>query len=92
MFWGQHILISTDPRPKAQRQADSLIPLLTLRVDSVQDAVEISVDIVKSAIRSFDMLSDQLLQRYAADVKLREPLVKLIEAYRYACTGNLDWG
>ncbi|KAI1140476.1 terpenoid synthase [Hypoxylon sp. FL0543] len=75
----------------AQSQVDSLVPLLSLELGSVQAAVNQAVDIVKSAIQRFDAAETEVLERYAATPEVQEDIRKVIDGCKYACTANLNW-
>ena len=74
-----------------QAQVDTLIPLLALRLDSVQGAIIRASEIVNESIQRFEMAEKDLLQRYSKDSKTKEDISKFIDGAKYACTANLNW-
>jgi len=72
-------------------QTDSLIPLLTLELGSVQAALDVASQMLRDSIESIDAAADSLLGRHAHDGALYANLQKFIDGCKYACTGNLNW-
>ncbi|KAI1389854.1 terpenoid synthase [Hypoxylon trugodes] len=75
----------------AQSQVDSLVPLLTLQLGSVQGAMDHAVDMVRTSVRRLDAAEAQILRRYASTPKVQEDILKFIDGCKYACTSNLNW-
>ncbi|KAI0833178.1 terpenoid synthase [Hypoxylon sp. FL0890] len=76
---------------QAQSQVDSLVPLLSLELGSVQAAINQAVDIVRSSIERFDAAEMEILERYSATPEVQEDIRKSIDGCKYACTSNLNW-
>lgn len=72
-------------------QVDSLIPLLTLELGSVQAAVVEATQILRSSIDSFDKTAERLLSRVSYDASLKSDVQKFVDGCQCACTGNLNW-
>lgn len=72
-------------------QIDSLVPLLTLKLGSLQKALESAFQTVKDSIKIIDAATDSLLERHAHHPTLHLNLLKLINSYKHACTANLKW-
>lgn len=70
---------------------DTLIPLLSLQLGSVQAAIDYSIEIVRSSIQKLEEAERLLLQEYSSNTKLYEELARFTTACKYACTGNLSW-
>ncbi|OTA70327.1 terpenoid synthase [Hypoxylon sp. EC38] len=75
----------------AQSQVDSLVPLLSLELGSVQAAINQAVDIVRSSIQRFDTAESEILKRYSTMPKVQEDIHKFIDGCKFACTSNLNW-
>ncbi|KAI5922917.1 isoprenoid synthase domain-containing protein [Camillea tinctor] len=75
-----------------QSQTDSLIPLLYLKFGSIQKAMNHATDMIKTAIGNFDKAEKALLAEYSSDPAIQEDIRKFVEATKYACTSNLNWG
>ncbi|KAI0143932.1 terpenoid synthase [Hypoxylon sp. NC0597] len=75
----------------AQSQVDSLVPLLSLKLGSVQAAMNQAVDIVRSSIQRFNAAESEILDRYSTMPKVQEDIHKFIDGCKYACTSNLSW-
>ncbi|KAI1505048.1 isoprenoid synthase domain-containing protein [Biscogniauxia marginata] len=75
-----------------QSQTDSLIPLLFLELGSIQGAMNHATEMIKSAVRNFDEAEKAILAQYSADLNVQEDIRKFVEAIKYACTSNLNWG
>ncbi|KAI1380799.1 isoprenoid synthase domain-containing protein [Hypoxylon crocopeplum] len=75
----------------AHSQTDSLVPLLSLRLGSVQAAITHAVDIVQSSILRFEAAERQILERYSPTPKVQDDIRKFIDGCKYACTANLNW-
>jgi hypothetical protein len=72
-------------------QTDSLIPLLSLELGSVQAALDDASRMMQNSVESIDKAAESLLARYAHDASMYTNLQKYIEGCKYACTGNLNW-
>jgi hypothetical protein len=72
-------------------QVDSLIPLLTLELGSVQAAVGEASQTLRSSIDSFDKTAERLLSRVSYNESLKSDVQKIVDGCQYACTGNLNW-
>lgn len=73
-----------------QSQVDTLIPLLALRLGTVQKAITSASEIVRESIKRFEAAEKELLERYS-DSKVQEDIRKFIDGSKYACTANLNW-
>ena len=62
-----------------------------MRCGSLQDAVDNAVEMIKSAVKAFDLIAEQLLARHLHDTELTLKLQKYVDGCRYACTANLNW-
>lgn len=74
-----------------QGEVVSLISLLAWRMNSVQDAIDTAFEMVRCAVASLDALGERLMKKFEADEKTSKDLRNTINAYRCACTGNLNW-
>ncbi|KAK6950950.1 hypothetical protein Daesc_007478 [Daldinia eschscholtzii] len=74
-----------------QSQVDSLIPLLSLQLGSVQAAVNYAVEIVHSSVLRFEAAEKRILQRYSSMSEICEDIRKFIDGCKYAATANLNW-
>ncbi|KAK5999205.1 Sesquiterpene cyclase hepA [Cladobotryum mycophilum] len=70
-------------------QVDSLIPLLTMQLGSVQAAIDEAASIVRLAVHRFEAAEKELLDGSAPG--LRDDLVKFITCCKHSCTGNILW-
>ncbi|KAK8115327.1 Terpene synthase [Apiospora kogelbergensis] len=76
----------------AQSQVDSLVPLLFLRLGSLQAAVDHGGEMVKTSIRRIEEAEKDILAKYPEESKSRQALKGYIDGCKYACTANLNWG
>ncbi|KAI1501866.1 terpenoid synthase [Biscogniauxia marginata] len=74
-----------------QGQVDTLIPLLSLKLGSVQAAVNEAADMVRSSIRRFEAAERDLLESQSSAPGTQENVRKFIEGCKYACTANMNW-
>ncbi|RYP24376.1 hypothetical protein DL765_000640 [Monosporascus sp. GIB2] len=74
-----------------QSQVDSLIPLLFVKLKSVQAAIDWAANLVRSAVERFDAAERKILECHASDPHLQEHIHKFIDGCKYAVTGNLSW-
>ncbi|KAI1291144.1 terpenoid synthase [Xylaria venustula] len=74
-----------------QSQVDTLIPLLSMRLGSVQAAVTKATEMVCSSIERFDAMERQLLQSCLSNPQLQDNVRVYIDNCKYACTANLNW-
>ncbi|TRX88218.1 hypothetical protein FHL15_010907 [Xylaria flabelliformis] len=74
-----------------QTQVDTLIPLLSMRLGSVQAAISKATDMVCSSIERFEAMERQLLQSCMANPQLHNNIQVYIDSCKYACTANLNW-
>ncbi|KAI0169403.1 isoprenoid synthase domain-containing protein [Hypoxylon sp. FL1284] len=74
----------------AQSQVDTLIPLLVVRLGSVQAAVDYATDTVRSSIQRLEAAEKDMLSRYEADPKVQD-IQRYIDGCKVACTANLKW-
>ncbi|OTB16541.1 hypothetical protein K445DRAFT_21496 [Daldinia sp. EC12] len=74
-----------------QSQVDSLIPLLSLQLGSVQAAINYAVEIVHSSVQRFEAAEKRILQRYSSMPDLCGDIRKFIDGCKYAATANLNW-
>ncbi|KAI0410653.1 isoprenoid synthase domain-containing protein [Xylaria grammica] len=72
-------------------QTDSLVPLLTLQLGSVQKAIDQAVKTVRSSIARIDALEKEILEEYSSDGPAREAIGKFIGGCKIACTANTNW-
>jgi hypothetical protein len=72
-------------------QTHSLITILTLELELVQAAVDVSSQMLQDSIRSIDATADSLLARHAHHTVLCANLRKVIDGCKYACAGHLNW-
>ncbi|KAI1104702.1 terpenoid synthase [Jackrogersella minutella] len=75
----------------ALSQVDSMIPLLSLELGSVQAAINHATEAVRSSIQKIDAAEAEILARYSSTPEVREDIRKFIEGCKYACTCNLNW-
>ncbi|KAA6411299.1 MAG: hypothetical protein FRX48_04579 [Lasallia pustulata] len=75
----------------AQKQVDTLIPLLYIRHGSLPAAFDNAVETVKCSIQAVDSSSQKLLARYSQDPVVYDKLQKFICGCKYACTANVNW-
>ncbi|KAI0533791.1 terpenoid synthase [Xylaria digitata] len=74
-----------------QSQVDTLIPLLSMRLGSVQAAIGKATDMVRSSIERFEAMERQLLQSCLSNPQLHDNVRIYIDSCKYACTANLNW-
>ncbi|KAF2963420.1 hypothetical protein GQX73_g10143 [Xylaria multiplex] len=74
-----------------QSQVDTLIPLLSMRLGSVQAAISKAMDMVCSSIERFEAMERQLLQSCLSNPQLHDNVRVYIDNCKYACTANLNW-
>lgn len=68
-----------------------MIPLLALRLGSVQKAIDRAVEMVHASIQRLEAAEKELLDRYSADQKVCADIRKFVDGSKYACTANLNW-
>ncbi|KAI0851331.1 terpenoid synthase [Daldinia vernicosa] len=74
-----------------ESQVNSLVPLLSLQLGSVQAAINRAVDIVYSSVQRFESVEKRILLRYSTMPEVQEDIRKFIDACKYAATANLNW-
>ncbi|KAL1850514.1 hypothetical protein Plec18170_006799 [Paecilomyces lecythidis] len=76
----------------ANEAVDSVIPILYVKLGSLEAAMDNTAGFIASMIRRFDEAEERLLQRYCtADDDLQLQLRKFIVGAKQYCTGNLKW-
>lgn len=75
-----------------QGQVDSLIPLLYLHNNSLEDTMAGAIDILTTSIAKFEGSSRLLLDHHASNGDLHMKLQQFIHGCQCACTANLYWG
>jgi hypothetical protein len=73
-----------------QSQIDTLIPLLALKLGSVQEAINRATEITRESIERFEAAEKRLIEKYT-DEKTQEDIRKFINGSKYASTANLNW-
>ncbi|XXH02823.1 hypothetical protein Hte_009210 [Hypoxylon texense] len=73
-----------------QSQVDTLIPLLVVRLGSVQAAVDYATDMIRSSIQRLEVAEKDILNRYETDPKAQD-IQRYIDGCKFACTANLNW-
>lgn len=69
-----------------------MIPILYVKLGSLEAAMDKTTGFIASMIRRFDEAEERLLQRYrTADDDLQLQLRKFIVGAKQYCTGNLKW-
>ncbi|KAH7305266.1 isoprenoid synthase domain-containing protein [Stachybotrys elegans] len=74
-----------------QSQVDTLIPLLSLELGSVQLAIEHATEMVRRSVQRLEAAEKLLLEKYSSHTKLQADLRKFISTCKSACNGNLNW-
>lgn len=74
---------------QSKGEVDSLAPLLFHKNKDLEITVTYIVQAIRDAIRDFDLLASELIQRY--DNGERTAVATFVEACRHTCTGNLHW-
>ncbi|KAI0190904.1 isoprenoid synthase domain-containing protein [Xylaria flabelliformis] len=74
-----------------QSQPDTLIPLLFAKFNSMQAAIDEAVLIVSNSIDRFQRAESDILGRYATCPKIESVIQDHINAYKTACTANINW-
>lgn len=69
-----------------------MVPLLFLRLGSLQAAVDHGGEMVKTSIRRIEEAEKDILAKYPEESKSRQALKGYIDGCKYACTANLNWG
>jgi len=73
-----------------QSQIDTLIPLLVVKLGSVQAAIDRATEITRESIERFEAAEKRLMEKYT-DEKTQEDIRKFIDGAKYASTANLNW-
>ncbi|KAI0856987.1 terpenoid synthase [Xylaria cubensis] len=74
-----------------QSQPDTLIPLLFAKFNSMQAAIDEAVLIVSNSIDRFQRAESDVLSRYATCPNIERVIQDHINAYKSACTANINW-
>ncbi|KAI1827657.1 terpenoid synthase [Xylaria intraflava] len=75
----------------AQSQADTMVPVLVMKLRSVQAAVDEATVMVAKSIRRFDAAEQEILDRYASSPETQDMIREYVRACKTACTANLNW-
>ncbi|KAF2964683.1 hypothetical protein GQX73_g8904 [Xylaria multiplex] len=75
----------------AQSQADTLVPLLFLKLKSVQAAIDEAALMVSRSIDRLDAAENEILAQYSTSPKTQDMIQTHIDACKFACTANLNW-
>ncbi|KAI0543192.1 terpenoid synthase [Xylaria digitata] len=75
----------------AQSQADTLIPLLFLKLRSVQAAIDEATLMVSRSIDRLEAAENEILSQYSTSPKTQDMIQTHIDACKLACTANLNW-
>ncbi|KAH9885948.1 terpenoid synthase [Xylariomycetidae sp. FL2044] len=71
---------------------DSLIPLLTVELGTVEEAIKHAEGMIRTSIRKLDLAAERLLaEKFSMPGASADDIRLFVDGIKYACTANVNW-
>ena len=77
---------------KASGRIESFLPILYVKLGSIQAAVDQATKLLMASVRAFEEVAQRLVEAEGSSTAKNSPeLLAFIDGCRFCCTGNLSW-